>query len=150
MVITIVLIAKTKDDVGKAAIDVFSFSHLIFGYLLYPILHSIIYISVRVYSNFVCLLGTVLMSLFWEAIENSLLYRKGIKFGNRRDSLKNSLMDIYFFSSGGVISMYNLTHGLIYFLISTFLFLNSLLFLIMVYAFKILGFSSPLSKMKKN
>lgn len=150
MVITIVLIAKTKDDVGKAAIDVFSFSHLIFGYLLYPILHSIIFILVRAYLDFTCLLGIVLMSLFWEAIENTLLYRKGIKFGNRRDSLKNSLMDIYFFSSGGVISMYNLTHGLIYFLISTFIFLNSLLFLIMVYAFKILGFSSPLSKMKKN
>ena len=150
MVITIILIAKTKDDVGKAAIDVFSFSHLIFGYLLYPILHSIIFILVRAYLDFTCLLGIVLMSLFWEAIENTLLYRKGIKFGDRRDSLKNSLMDIYFFSSGGVISMYNLTHGFIYFGISTFLFLNSLLFLISVYAFKILGFSSPLSKLKKN
>ena len=62
------------------------------------------------------------MSLIWETIENSLFYRKGIKFGHKRDSIKNSLMDIYFFSSGGVVAMYNINHGLSFFLISTFFF----------------------------
>ena len=74
------IFAKNKGDVSKAAIDFFSFGHLIAGYFAFLILDALFLV---IFGEFV-----ILLCFF------TIFFKKNIKFGYRRDSLLNSSMDV--------------------------------------------------------
>ena len=92
--IKIRLIARKKDDISIAAIDFFSFGHLLVGYLSLLILFSIFFVNYGISTLFFYLVGNLIISVIWELIENFWLYEVNIKFAHRRDSIINSITDI--------------------------------------------------------
>lgn len=132
------IIATSKEEISKIAIDVFSFCHLFFGFILYLITNLIIITIFNVALDLICLGFILFYSIFWEILENYFLIKKNLKFGKRKDSIINSFMDMCFFLLGGVISMLNLNVRLIYSLIITLIFLNGLAIILFIYAKKVL------------
>ncbi|NHJ26156.1 MAG: DUF2585 family protein, partial [Candidatus Lokiarchaeota archaeon] len=113
------IFAKSKEDISSAAIDFFSFGHLLIGYLLFIVLNAIYFVFFENYQFFLCIISDFLCALIWELIENTLFYRKNIKFGYRRDSTLNSLSDISFLVIGGLLALLNFSLGFSLFLINT-------------------------------
>ena len=132
------VIATNKDDIGITAIDFFSFTHLIMGYLIFIVLNGILFILYSIPLGIFSLMYTSFIAIIWELLENSIFYNIGIKFARRRDSIINSLMDICFFSSGGLIALFNTQFGGIFFLVYTIIFFMSIILLTSFYLAKIL------------
>jgi hypothetical protein len=98
-------LAKTKDDISRAAVDCFSFTHLLLGFYGYFILNSISYTILGTNNppfSLILLLG---FSIIWELFENFILIQFGIKFASKKDSVLNSVMDVIFFIGGGMVVM---------------------------------------------
>ncbi|MFX1314831.1 MAG: DUF2585 family protein [Promethearchaeota archaeon] len=133
-----IIIATNKEEISKAAIDVFSFCHMFFGFILYLVTISIIITLFGIALHLICLGCIIFYSIFWELLENFLLIKVDLKFGKRKDSIINSFMDLCFFSLGGVISMFNLIFGFTLFLITILTLLTGLIIIFYVYAKKIL------------
>ena len=95
------------DRVNTAFTDFFTVGHVLFGYIGYLIGYIII---LAMYSGNLALavgMGIVIsitVGLVWEFFENFYLFRKGLKFGKRKDSLANSLTDILFVELGAIIA----------------------------------------------
>lgn len=142
--------AKNKDDISKAAIDFFSFGHLIGGYFIFIILTAIFVVIFGEFNVPLSIFTIFLCGIIWEIIENTIFYKKNIKFGYRRDSLVNTSMDVVILTSGGLIAAVCLVLNLETFMISTALFYISSVLLMSVYANSIIGLFKNIYKKKSN
>lgn len=137
------LIAKKKEDISKAAIDFFSFGHLLGGYFAFIILNAIYLV---LFGNFIIEIGiftVFLCGVIWEIVENTYFFKKNIKFGYRRDSFLNSSMDVFMLTIGGLFASFCLELNLGTFLITTTFFLIGNILLMSIYANRIIAvFSS--------
>jgi len=143
------IFAKSKDDVSKAAFDFFSFGHLIGGYFAFIVIDALFFV---IFGKFLILLSIFTIFLcgtFWEIIENTILYKKNIKFGYRRDSLLNSSTDVVIFTSGGLISAFCFELNPNSFLIITAFFYIINVLLISIYANSIIGLFRNIIKKNK-
>ena len=126
--------AKKKGDVSKAAIDFFSFGHILAGYLIFLILDALFLVIFGEFVILLCFFTIFLCGVFWEIIENTYFFKKNIKFGYQRDSLLNSSMDIIMLTIGGVIASIFLELGLDTFLVTTAFFYIGCILLMSLYA----------------
>jgi hypothetical protein len=103
------VIAESKEEVGRVAIDFFTWGHIDMGiavFLLWSLINllpsafekTLMYIVPFWFS----IVLTVGVAIIWEILENTLLYDKGVKFEGRRDSLKNAFWDVLFVIIGGL------------------------------------------------
>ncbi len=132
------VIATNKDDIGITPIDFFSFTHLIMGYLIFIVLNGILFVMYSVPLGIFSLMYTFFISIIWESLENSIFYYLGIKFARRRDSIINSIMDIVFFSSGGLIVLFNIQYGGVFFVVFTMIFFSCIILITSFYLAKVL------------
>jgi hypothetical protein len=128
------IFAKNKGDVSKAAIDFFSFGHLIAGYFAFLILDALFLVIFGEFVILLCFFTIFLCGVFWEIIENTIFFKKNIKFGYRRDSLLNSSMDVIMLTTGGVIASIFLELNPDTFLIATAFFYIGIILLMIIYA----------------
>ena len=93
------MIARRKIDVGKSAIDFYSPNHLIFGYMVYFLLH---FLMLPFLKNYWILIISIMGATVWEALENSVWKNcKWRIYGI--DSLENTYADILFGNIGSII-----------------------------------------------
>ena len=143
--------AKKKGDVSKAAIDFFSFGHLIAGYFAFIILDAFFFVIFGEFVFLLCIFTIFLCGIFWEIIENTIFFKKNIKFGFRRDSFINSSMDVVLLTSGGLIAAFFLELSPDTFLVATVFFYIGNVLLMSVYANSIIGlFRNITNKIKKS
>ena len=144
------IFAKNKGDISKAAIDFFSFGHIIAGYFIFLILDALFLVIFGEFVVLLCFFTIFLCGVIWEIIENTIFFKKNIKFGYRRDSLLNSSMDIIMLTIGGAIASLFLELNQDIFLIITALFYIGNILLMSLYANWIMDlFSSIIKKNKK-
>jgi len=141
--------AKNKGDISKTAIDFFSFGHLIAGYFLFLTIDALFLVIFGEFVIFLCFFTIVLCGVFWEIIENTIFFKKNIKFGYRRDSLLNSSMDVIMLTTGGIIAFNFLELNPDTFLIATAFFYIGIILLMGIYANKIIDLFRSIKK-KKN
>lgn len=132
------VIATNKDEIGITAIDFFSFTHLIMGYLIFIVLNGILFVMYSIPLGIFSLMYTFFIAIIWESLENSIFYYLGIKFARRRDSIINSIMDIVFFSSGGLIVLFNIQYGGVFFIVFTMIFFFCIILITSFYLAKVL------------
>jgi len=142
------IIAKNKGDLSKAAIDFFSFGHLLAGYFIFLILDALFFVLFDEFVILLCFITIFFCGVFWELIENTYFFKKDIKFGYRRDSLLNSSMDIVMLTVGGVIAAACLEVNIETFLITTAVFYISTILLMIIYANSILDLFKSIKKKK--
>lgn len=141
--------AKKKGEVSKAAIDFFSFGHLIAGYFIFIILDAFYFVIFGEFIILLCIFTIFLCGTIWEIIENTIFFKKNIKFGYRRDSLLNSSMDVVILTSGGLIAAFCLELNIETFLITTAFFYISTVLLMAIYANSIIDLFRIITKKKK-
>jgi len=134
----IIILARRVEHVGISPIDFFSLGHLFLGYITFLGFYGTFSLFFGIPLNFFYLLGNIFVAIIWESVENFLLYEIKFKFAHRRDSLINSLMDIFFFFFGGIFAMLIVLLELSLFFLGTLLFLLGSLTLLDLYALKIL------------
>ena len=145
------IIAKNISDVSRAAIDFFSFGHLIAGYFVFIILDAFFFVIFGEFVFLLCIFTIFLCGIFWEIIENTIFFKKNIKFGFRRDSFINSSMDVVLLTSGGLIAAFFLELSPDTFLVATVFFYIGNVLLMSVYANSIIGlFRNITNKIKKS
>ena len=142
--------AKKKGDVSKAAIDFFSFGHLIAGYFAFIILKAFFFVIFGEFTILPSIFTIFLSGIFWEIIENTFFFKKNIKFGYRKDSLLNSSMDIVILTGGGLIAAACLELNIETFLITTAFFYISTVLLMGIYANSIIDLFRNITKKKKS
>ncbi|MFX1571560.1 MAG: hypothetical protein ACFFB0_02345 [Promethearchaeota archaeon] len=133
------IIAKNKEEVGISAIDFFSFTHIVLGYLILLTNYTILNISLKISFDYLLLLLNVIASISWEVLENFLLYKFKIKYRHRRDSKINVATDMVFFFLGGVIGIYIIHQNLTFFIIYSFIIIGGFLLITDIYAFLLLN-----------
>lgn len=132
------LIARCKEDIGISAIDFFSFIHTFVGFVVFLIINAVLLALYKIPLLNFSLIYTCSSALIWESLENSIFHHYGIKFAQHRDSFINSLMDIVFFSLGGLTALVLIQIGGILFIINTIIFLHLIILLASLYLAKIL------------
>ena len=102
------MVANSDEEVGKTAIDYFSWSHINMGLVSFMLLSLINIIPSMVTSTLVYLIPywsmillVIVVMLIWELFENFVLYKWGAKFENRQDTLLNATWDVIFGIIGG-------------------------------------------------
>ncbi|MFW9939550.1 MAG: hypothetical protein ACFFFT_00820 [Candidatus Thorarchaeota archaeon] len=135
---TIIIFARRVEHVGISPIDFFSLGHLFMGYITFLGFYGIFSLFFGIPLNFFYLLGNIFIGFIWESVENIIFYEIKFKFAHRRDSIINSIMDIFFFFTGGIIAMLIIPLELTLFFILTMIFLLCSLVLLDLYALIIL------------
>jgi len=133
-----IIIARNREEVGTSAIDFFSFTHVVLGYLILLTNYTILNLSFEISFDYLLLLLNLIASIGWEVLENFLLYKFKIKYRHRRDSKINVFMDMVFFFFGGMIGIYIIHQNLSFFIICTFVIIGGFLLITDVYAFLLL------------
>lgn len=102
------IIATSKSQTGRAPWDYFSWGHIDMGigsFLLLSLINIIptyiFQIPIYIIYYWLMIVIVICFGIGWEILENTLLVSTGLKFENRRDSLKNALWDILFVTIGG-------------------------------------------------
>lgn len=117
------IIARSKEEYGIAAVDPFSLGHFLKGYVLHMIFY-IFYIPLVT-----SLILIFFISVLWEIIENNNFLRDYVKFNKKKDSLVNSGSDITFTILGALIFFFvSLTNSFTIIMISLIVCLVSLIF----------------------
>jgi len=104
--------AVDPSEVGRSLLDYFSFGHICMGIVVFALLSIIS--TIRNFfdpNNFkvknshwlAFFIGTLIFAIFWEIIENTLLYQWGMKYANRQDSVVNAIFDIILGGLGALI-----------------------------------------------
>ena len=143
------ILAKNKKGISTAAIDFFSFGHLLGGYFAFIILNAIYLVIFGFFTIEMGILTAFLCGVIWEIVENTFLLRKNIKFGYRKDSILNSLSDIGMLTLGGYIASIFLEFDLEFFLIASALFYISTVILMSIYAHLIINLFRRTNNKKK-
>lgn len=104
------LIGDTKDEVGKAPWDYFSWGHIAMGVMTFILLSLINTIPSLVSNEIIDIIPwwlmivlAIVVALVWELLENTLFIHLGVKFEGRRDSLVNAIWDVIFAIIGALI-----------------------------------------------
>ncbi|MFX1344375.1 MAG: DUF2585 family protein [Promethearchaeota archaeon] len=105
--------ATSSSEVSKSIFDFFSFGHIAMGIVVFSLL-SIISTIRNLFDpkNFKVqkshwlwfFVGTTIFAVFWDIMENSLLYQWGLKHQNQLDSVANAISDIILGAFGALIS----------------------------------------------
>lgn len=95
-----------EDYVGRSPLDYYSWGHIAFGIAAYAIFSLMItiwelLIGPATMPWYYILIFVLVVAVFWELIENTILWRLGLKYENRKDSFINALFDIIFVIGGG-------------------------------------------------
>ncbi len=103
------VIATSKDEVSRAPWDYFSWGHIDMGigsFLLLSLINIIPTIMNQTKTDIInwwmMIVVVIIIMVAWEIFENTVLYKFGAKFENRRDSLVNATWDIIFGIIGGM------------------------------------------------
>lgn len=96
-----------EDYVGRSPWDYYSWGHIAFGIGAFSLFSLIItlwelFIGPALIPWFFILLLVLIVGVIWEIIENTILWRLGLKYENRKDTFINAFFDIVFVLVGGV------------------------------------------------
>ncbi|MFX1343680.1 MAG: hypothetical protein ACFFBC_07075 [Promethearchaeota archaeon] len=96
-----------EDYVGRSPWDFYSWGHIAFGIGAFSIFSLIItlweyYIGPAVMPWYWILIFVIIVGVGWEIIENTIIWKLGIKYENRKDSFLNSFFDVVFVIVGGL------------------------------------------------
>ena len=96
-----------EDYVGRSPLDYYSWGHIAFGIGAFSLFSLIItlwelFIGPALIPWFFILLLVLIVGVIWEIIENTILWRLGLKYENRKDTFINAFFDIVFVLVGGV------------------------------------------------
>ncbi|UCC18852.1 MAG: DUF2585 family protein [Promethearchaeota archaeon] len=96
-----------EDYVGRAPWDYYSWGHIAFGIATFTIFSLIInlwelFIGPSSLPWFYILICVIIVAVTWEVIENTILWKLGLKYENRKDTFINALFDILFMILGGL------------------------------------------------
>ncbi|MCP4762224.1 MAG: DUF2585 family protein [archaeon] len=112
--------ATTKDDVSKAAVDFFSIGHILMGQIFFFIVYALL--SEHLLGFWDTFYGVVYgffpnsdvegwavaiaigAGIIWEPIENTILWKMGLKFEGKLDSILNVVFDILFVTLGAFLA----------------------------------------------
>ncbi|MFX1495905.1 MAG: hypothetical protein ACFFBH_00115 [Promethearchaeota archaeon] len=102
-------IGLLEDYVGRSPLDYYSWGHIAFGIASFTIFSLIInlwelFIGPAPIHWYYLLIFVIIVAVVWEIIENTILWKLGLKYENRRDSFINALFDIIFMAIGGATS----------------------------------------------
>lgn len=106
--------ATKPSEVSQAVFDFFSFGHLAMGIVVFALLSLISTLRNLVDPrNFIVkeshwiafLIGTIIFGIFWEIVENTLVYGWGGKYQNQKDSVVNAIFDVILVGVGGLICL---------------------------------------------
>jgi len=101
-------VGMRREDIARSPIDIFSLAHLIMGQLLYVTIYAIVYLCADPYiADAIAFAITILVGVFWEVLENYVLFNHNLKFENRRDTLINSLFDVLFVVLGSLMMLFS-------------------------------------------
>lgn len=100
-------IGLLEDYVGRSPWDYYSWGHIAFGIGAFSLLSLINTLSELLIGPaplpwYVILLFVLGVAVIWEIIENTILWRVGLKYENRKDTFINAFFDIIFVGLGGM------------------------------------------------
>ncbi|MFX1378200.1 MAG: hypothetical protein ACFFA4_03830 [Promethearchaeota archaeon] len=100
-------IGLLEDYVGRSPWDYYSWGHIAFGIGSFSIFSLIItiwelLIGPALIPWYFILLLVLITGVIWEIFENTVLWRLGLKYENRRDTFVNAFFDIIFVIIGGL------------------------------------------------
>ena len=100
-------IGLLEDYVGRSPWDYYSWGHIAFGIGGFSLFSLIITLGEFLVGAsplpwYFVLLFVVIAGIIWEIIENTILWRLGLKYGNRKDTLINAFFDILFVLIGAI------------------------------------------------
>lgn len=100
-------IGLLEDYVGRSPWDFYSWGHIALGIGSFSIFSLIItlwefFVAPSTMPWYYILIFVLVVALGWELIENTILWRLGLKYENRKDSLINAFFDIVFVILGGL------------------------------------------------
>ncbi len=101
-------IGLLEDYVGRSPLDFYSWGHIAFGIGAFAIfsliitIYELIYITAAIMPWWWIMSFVIAVGIGWEIIENTLLWKLGVKYENRRDSFINAFFDILFVIGGGL------------------------------------------------
>lgn len=103
------LVGLLEDYVGRSPLDYYSWGHIAFGIASFTIFSLIInlwelFIGPTTMHWYYLLIFVIIVAIGWEIIENTILWKLGLKHENRRDSFINAFFDIIFMAVGGSTS----------------------------------------------
>ncbi|MFX0081978.1 MAG: hypothetical protein ACFE94_09520 [Candidatus Hodarchaeota archaeon] len=98
-----------EDYVGRSPWDYYSWGHIAFGIGAFSIFSLIItlwelYIGPATMPWYWILIFVIIVGVGWEIIENTILWKLGVKYENRKDSFINAFFDIVFVTVGGLVT----------------------------------------------
>lgn len=96
-----------EDYVGRSPWDYYSWGHIAFGIGAFSIFSLIItlwelYIGPATLAWYFILIFVIIVGIGWEIIENTILWKLGVKYENRKDTFINAFFDIVFVILGGL------------------------------------------------
>ena len=96
-----------EDYVGRSPWDYYSWGHIAFGIGAFSIFSLMItlwehYIGPSSMPWYFILIFVIIVGIGWEIIENTILWKMGVKYENRKDTFINSFFDIVFVILGGL------------------------------------------------
>jgi len=102
-------IGLLEDYVGRSPWDYYSWGHIAFGIGAFSIFSLIItlwelYIGPAIMPWYWILIFVIIVGVGWEIIENTILWKLGVKYENRKDSFLNAFFDIIFVIVGGLVT----------------------------------------------
>lgn len=102
-------IGLLEDYVGRSPWDYYSWGHIAFGIGAFSIFSLIItlwdhYIGPAIMPWYWILIFVIIVGVGWEIIENTILWKLGVKYENRKDSFLNAFFDIVFVIVGGLVT----------------------------------------------
>lgn len=118
----------TEDVSSNCYTDYYSIGHILFGYISFLV--SIFIWSFLGFGAILelSLVSSIMVGVFWELFENTILVDTRFKFNKKQDCLENSLSDIIFVFIGAIagiilayISIEQLIIGSVYFTITTYI-----------------------------
>ena len=100
-------IGLLEDYVGRSPWDYYSWGHIAFGIGAFSIFSLIItlwelFVGPATMPWYFVLLFVLIVGIFWEIFENTVLWRLGVKYENRKDTFINAFFDIVFVVIGGL------------------------------------------------
>jgi hypothetical protein len=105
--------ATSKSDIPYSAVDFFSIGHVLMGQIAYFITYALVNadfgpiydaIGSPLKPNFWAIVVSVIVGIAWEPIENIILWKMGLKFESKRDSILNVVFDIIFVTCGALFA----------------------------------------------
>lgn len=100
-----------EDYVGRSPLDYYSWGHIAFGIGAFSIFSLIItlwelYVGPATLPWYFILIFVIIVGIVWEIFENTILWKLGVKYENRKDTFINAFFDIVFVIVGGIVTWF--------------------------------------------